>query len=151
MTTHHKRHTATYAIWVAMKGRCNNENAKDYKNYGGRGITYCQNWELFDNFLADMGLRPERVDELTLERKDNNGNYSKDNCTWATRSVQSHNSRVRADNTTGLKGVRFDKKRRNWEVACSLNGIRSFLYWGGDFFEACCIRKAWEIQHLPSH
>lgn len=146
MTTHHKKHTATYAVWSAMKARCDNPAGKDYVNYGGRGITYSTDWATFEGFLADMGMRPERVEELTLERLNNDGNYCKDNCAWATRSAQNHNSRLRKDNQTGLKGVRYDLKRAKWEVACSINGIRTFLYWGKDYFEACCIRKSWELR-----
>lgn len=72
--------------------RCYNPKCRDYKFYGGRGITICQRWlDSFDNLLADMGLRPEG---MTLERVENDGPYSKANCVWATRKRQAANQRT---------------------------------------------------------
>ena len=72
-----------------MKTRCMNPNYTDYKNYGGRGITVCDRWrESFENFFEDMGERPCGK---TLDRIDNDSNYSKKNCRWATYKIQRHN------------------------------------------------------------
>jgi hypothetical protein len=66
-----------------MKGRCLNPNNTSYPDYGGRGIEVCERWlHSFENFLADMGERPTG---MTLDRKSNDGNYTKRNCRWATR------------------------------------------------------------------
>ena len=80
----------TYSIWVSMNQRCRDENSRDYKNYGGRGITVCQEWLQFENFYRDMGKCP---DGLSLDRTNNDGNYEKSNCRWVTRKQQNTNRR----------------------------------------------------------
>lgn len=77
--------------WADMKRRCHSPHRKDYHQYGGRGIYVCDEWrESFSNFLRDMGPRPAGY---TLERKDNDGPYCKDNCEWAPLHVQKANMR----------------------------------------------------------
>lgn len=88
--THRMIFTPTYKSWQSMGQRCNNPKNTSYSNYGGRGIKVCESWSKFINFLADMGERPA---DTTLNRLDNNGDYTLDNCNWANRSEQQKNKR----------------------------------------------------------
>lgn len=81
-----------YSSWGHMLQRCNNKNNDRYKAYGGRGITVCESWLVFENFLKDMGDRPP---DLSLDRVDNDLGYCKENCRWATTQEQANNKRNR--------------------------------------------------------
>jgi hypothetical protein len=79
----------TYRTWVGMRSRCNNPKVDSWAHYGGRGIKVCERWESFENFLADMGLRPSL--NHWIERYDVDKGYSPDNCGWELKEVQPHN------------------------------------------------------------
>lgn len=135
---HRMTRTPEYRTWQAMRGRCFNQNDKDYQSYGGRGITVCKEWaDSFDAFYADMGPRPSGS---TIDRIDNSKPYCASNCRWATAKEQTRNRsnaiNVTYNGETNPLSVWCEKfginyytaygrlKRLGWSVERTLNGGR---------------------------
>lgn len=96
--THGLSSAPEYEVWQGMWARTSNPNHASYANYGGRGIKVCERWGSFENFLADMGTRPEAVHgRYSIERVNNDGNYEPSNCKWADSLEQARNKRKRKD------------------------------------------------------
>lgn len=109
-----------YCSWQAAKSRCLNKHASGYNLYGGRGIAICERWITFENFLADMGPRPEGT---SLDRFPNvDGNYEPGNCRWATASDQQRNKKQR---THCRHGHEFTKENTKWVTGKTKAGATS--------------------------
>lgn len=116
---HGLTHHPLYGIWGAMIRRCTHPHDPEWKNYGGRGIAVCERWASVQNFIDDMGERPPN---MTLERLNNDLNYSPENCQWASRTVQARNKRTN-------RLITFNNKTQcltAWakEVGLSNHGLR---------------------------
>lgn len=88
--THRMSNSGIYSSWSSMKTRCSNKNHVAYEQYGGRGISVCDRWNVFEYFLADMGEKPYGC---SIDRIDTDGNYEPGNCRWATAKEQGRNRR----------------------------------------------------------
>lgn len=127
-----------------MFDRCNNPNCSEYKNYGNRGISICDCWLKFENFLKDMGECPK---DLTIERKNNDLGYFKENCCWATYTDQSRNQRLRKDNKTGMPGVFWYNRYQKYQVYIHANKKRINLGYFIDLEKAKQARKKAEQKY----
>lgn len=113
-----KKVTSTYTSYSMMIDRCSNENGSNFEYYKGRGITVCDRWlESFENFLADMGERPEG---LTLERIENEKGYCQENCRWASRKEQANNRRSN-------RIIEFDGQKLNVSQWAEKIGVKNSL------------------------
>jgi hypothetical protein len=128
------KRTRAYSSWSAMMTRCYNKNNEKYPRWGGRGITVCEKWHKFEGFYEDMGDPPEG---FSLERVDNNGNYCKENCVWASPMRQAQNTRT-------TKTITYQGK------TLSLGGWDRELGFGKDTV-ASRIRQGWaEVDALTT-
>lgn len=124
-----KNGSKTYMAWSQMKSRCDNSNHKDYRDYGGRGITYIKEWKRFESFLTDMGEAPAG---LTLDRVDNLLGYFPGNCRWADRKTQQNNRR----NTVMYTYQGATKPRQIW---CDQFNISSYTV-------SNRLKRGWDIE-----
>jgi len=115
-TKHGLHGTKTYRAWAGMLCRVRLANAPNFHHYGGRGISVSEDWKLFNNFVRDMGEAPEG---LTLERLDNDGNYCKENCVWASKSTQAENKDRKGSRKIGVNPT----KDGRWKATIILDTL----------------------------
>ena len=127
--THGLRSTRLYSIWGKIKDRILNSKCEQYKDYGGRGISICDEWK--DDFMSfyDWAITNgyEENKGLSIDRIDNDGNYEPSNCRWATQTIQNRNQRIRRDNTSGYKGVSYRKRDERYRASITVNRKRIYL------------------------
>ena len=121
--THGKRHTRLYKIWINIKDRVLNPKNKRYSDYGGRGITLCDDWKNdfvpFYTWAISNGYEENKG--LSIDRIDNDGNYEPSNCRWTTPNIQARNQRIKKNNTSGYKGVSCNKDNNKYRVRITIN------------------------------
>jgi hypothetical protein len=121
--THGLVYTRLYDIWVSMKDRVLNPKNIKYIDYGGRGITICDEWKndfmSFYNWAMENGYEENKG--LSIDRIDNDGGYSPENCRWTTSTIQNRNQRIRKNNTSGFKGVSFRKDNNKYKAVIVIN------------------------------
>jgi len=145
-TTHGQHRSPEYKSWTGMIQRCTNPKTPYFKNYGGRGISVCEQWiKSFKVFLADMGKRT--TPKHTLERTDTNGDYEPGNCKWATRTEQQHNTRLQANNTSGVKGVSWTEVLNKYTARIGVDGKEKHIGVFTTLLAAKKARKAAEIKY----
>jgi len=137
---HGKRYTKIYEVWHSMCKRCANHNSPVYDKYGGRGIAVCDEWKDFLPFY-EWAIENGYSEGLTLDRIDNDGNYSPDNCRWTTYHQQNANSR----NNTDFAGVSFDKNRNSYAAYLHIGGKQVFYKRFKDKLDAIEARLQAEI------
>ena len=118
-TIHGLVETRIYNIWRNMKGRVTNHTNRDYTNYGGRGITLCEEWLDVIKFYT-WAMENGYSDELSIDRIDNDKGYAPENCRWTTSTIQNRNKRMQKDNTSGFKGAYFNKNLNKYQASISI-------------------------------
>lgn len=132
----------TYSAWDNMKGRCYRRQNDPTTKYW-RGVEVCERWlNSFDNFLADMGEKPEG---MTLDRIDGTKGYSPENCRWASRTVQSRNASKKSNNTSGHTGVRRHHSGK-WNAFIGVDNTQVNLGNYADIKDAIKARKKAEVE-----
>ena len=127
--THGLGTTRLYGIWLKLKDRVLNPKHKQYNDYGGRGITICDEWKndfmSFYNWALSNGYEENKG--LSIDRIDNDGNYCPENCRWTTRIMQSRNQRISKLNTSGFKGVSYNKRDKIFKAQIVVNKKSIYL------------------------
>jgi hypothetical protein len=141
-----------YIIWKGIKRRCSNPNYDRFDDYGQRGVEICNEWLNENGFMNfyNWAMQNGYSDNLTIDRKNVNGNYEPDNCRWANTTVQGINKRKRKDNTSNATGVSYSSEKGKWRAYISIYNKRHSLGYFTNKQDAIAVRKkAEEKYHRP--
>lgn len=119
--THGLYNNKFYKTWNAMMSRCTSPNNRDYKYYGARGITVCEEWQDVKNFVVWAEATYPNIEGYTLDRIDNGKGYSPENCTWADKTTQVLNRRIMKNNKSGYVGVIWHIRDKKWGANIGVN------------------------------
>jgi hypothetical protein len=145
-TKHGRSKTPEFKAWSSMKERCLCKMNKAYEGYGGRGISICAEWvNSFETFLKDMGNKPSK--KHSLDRKNNEMGYCKENCRWATDAEQNRNKRTNVNPISKNKGISFRKKTGKYESRIMVDKKRIHLGSYSNLEKAIEARKKAETQY----
>ena len=140
-----------YQTWYDMKYRCYNTMIQDYKNYGARGITVCEEWQDVTNFVAWAESTHPNRKGVSLDRIDNDKGYSPENCTWSDKTTQAINQRIKKNNTSGYVGVVWYKPISKWMVQIMVNRKNKNLGYYQNIEEAVQARDNYIIKNNLPH
>ena len=128
--THGKSKTKLYGVWKKIKSRCNSTSNSDYINYGARGISVQSDWIndflKFESYILSLpSYDKDNVSNrgLTIDRIDNDGNYEEGNLQWSNKSMQARNQRMKKTNTSGYRGVSYNKWKGKYGARIMVNGV----------------------------
>ena len=150
-TKHGLRNHRFYKKWSQMLRRCTNPKDAAYKDYGGRGISVCEDWLDIRNFVDWCDLTHPNQEGYTLDRINNDKGYSPENCRWVDKSTQAINRRMRRTNTSGFVGVGFNKSKGKWEASLKLNNIYKYIGRFNTIEEAAQARDNYIIENNLPH
>lgn len=142
-----KNNPRIFKIWQGLRQRCNNPNDKDYMNYGGRGIKVCEEWNKDSAAFIHWSLNNGYANNLSIDRKDPNGDYRPDNCRWATSTEQARNKRIQKSNKTGYNGVHYEPERRKYRAVIYVDNKKIDLGRYDTVEQAAEARKQGEIKY----
>lgn len=137
-----------YPVYCTMKARCYNKNTRSYKDYGGRGVVVCDEWlndyEIFYTWATTHGYQ----DGLEIDRFENDGNYTPDNCWFTNDAINAQKRRlIRKTNTSGYAGVCFRKNRGTWSASITSFGKRTTISTHHDIHLAAVAYNNFVISH----
>lgn len=149
-TFHGLRGHRLYKTWNMMMTRCNNSNHKDYKYYGERGIKVCDRWLNVANFIEDM--YPTFTEGMTLDRENNDLGYEPSNCRWTNKTIQARNTKkLYSNNTSGYRGVSFDKRDKVFRTQIKINNKPIHLGWFNTALEGALAYDKYVIENNLEH
>ena len=137
-----------HRIWRGMRERCNNPNVKSYKNYGGRSIKICNEWEKDFMSFYNWAMSNGYTQGLSIDRINNDGDYEPSNCRFSDYFTQNQNTRLlKSNNTSGYRCVSFSKSTGKWVVQINYNYKKNIIGYFNSKIEAAVEYNKWVIEN----